>query len=389
MTNRSILLNQVLLYFIVFVGLAFTYTQMIPYLTFIGYSPIERGIIFSSIALVAIFGQFIIGYLCDKFNTTKNFFYLVSVAYVIFNAILYAYTENVFFIHLLLVSFTGGLFRVLMGVMETWTIETNDYIKYHFGTIRAFGAIGWAIGSPLTSQLVTRFGYSSIGFAFAFLTIMSLLVAYRLPDAQKVQKNENLKLKDIRVLLSNKKYVKLVVLLVIVNIVFTADLFTVIDKIIHIGGTNDDVAIKWSFQAVTELPLFFLGFYLLKKFSSIKLLLFSIIMFIVRFALYSIAVTPFQIIMISGMQAITFPLLMIAQKILVANESPLNLQSTGQMFALSMYVGVSSLITPVLSGFLVELTDFDTTLIFFTVLLFVPLYLALDYYKSIRQMDKS
>lgn len=382
MSNRKILLNQVILYLFVFAGLALTYTQIIPFLTFIGYSPIERGIILSTIAVVAIFGQFFVGYLCDKYNTVKRFYNILSILYVIINALMYSYTNNQFFIHLLLVSLTGGLFRVLSGLLETWTIETNEYIKNHFGTIRAFGAIGWAIGAPLTSFVINRFGYQSIGFAFAIIILMSHVVSYTLPDARKVEKNVNLRLTDIKELLKNKRYVQLVVMLVFVNIVFAADMYTVIDKMIYIGSTNDQIAFKWSFQAVTELPLFFLGFYLLKRFGANKLLIFSMLMFIIRFLLYTLASTPIQIIAISGMQSITFPLLMVAQKVLISDESPLNLQSTGQMFALSMYIGLSALITPILSGVLVEAFGYNMTLLIMTVSLLIPLYLAINYLRA-------
>ncbi len=384
MSNRKILLNQITLYFVVFIGLAFTYTQVIPFLTYVGYTPIERGMILSAIAVVAIVGQFYVGYLCDKYNTIKKFYNILTVVYVISNALMFAYTENSFFIHLLLVALTGGLFRVVAGLLETWTIETNEYMKNHFGTIRAFGAIGWAIGSPLTSAIINRFGYSAIGFAFAIIILISHVISYTLPDAQKIEKNTNLRMVDIKVLLQNKNYVKLVVMLIFVNIVFTADMYTVIDKIIHIGGTNDEIAFKWSFQAVTELPLFFMGFYLLKRFNANRLLIFSIIMFIIRFLLYTVAITPMQIILISGMQSVTFPLLMIAQKVLIADESPANLQSTGQMFALSLYVGLSALITPVLSGFLVEMFGYDITLLIMTVSLLIPLWLAISYLRSAR-----
>lgn len=386
MNNKRIIYNQFLLYFIVFSGLALTFTQIIPFLTYIGYSPIERGIILSGTAIVSIIGQFTTGYLCDKYNTTKRFYNILSVLYVVFVALMYTYSQQVFFIHLILVSLTGGLFRIVSGLLETWTIETNDYMKTHFGSIRAFGAIGWAIGAPFTSYIINNFGYRYIGLAFALIILVSHAVSYWLPDAQKVEKNTNLRLKDIRSLLENKNYIIILVMLVLVNIVFTADMYLVIDKIISIGGTNDQIALKWSFQAVTELPLFFLGYFFLKKFGAKKLLIFAISMFMIRFSLYTLATTANQIILISGMQSITFPLLAVSQKVIVSDESPANLQSTGQMFGLSMYVGFPALITPIISGFLVEKFNYNTALIIMTVSLAIPLFLAF-YYKALTKKN--
>lgn len=386
MSNKRIIYNQFILYFIVFSGLALTFTQIIPYLTYIGYSPIERGIILSGSAIVAIIGQFTVGYLCDKYNTTKRFYNIVTVLYVVFVALMYTYSQQVFFIHLIIVSLAGGLFRIVSGLLETWTIETNNYMKTHFGAIRAFGAIGWAIGAPMTSFIINEFGYRYIGLAFALIILISHAVSFWLPDAQKKQKNTNLKLKDIHVLLKNKNYILILITLIFVNIIFTADMYLVIDKIISIGGTNDQIAMKWSFQAVTELPLFFLGFYFLRRFGARKLLIFSISMFMIRFSLYTLATTPTQIILISGMQSITFPFLAISQKVIISDESPANLQSTGQMFGLSMYGGLPALITPTLSGFLVEKFDYNLALIIMAIGLIIPLSLAL-YYTTITNKE--
>ena len=387
MNNKSILINQLILYFIVFMAFAFTNTQIIPFLTWIGYSPIERGIILSMVAIIAIFGQFYVGYLCDKYNTIKRFYHGLMIIFVFMNALMFFITSQVFFIHLLLVSFTLGLYQALSGLIETWTIETNAYIKQNFGGIRALGSLGWALGAPLTAWIIRNYGYPMIGFAFAIVILASFAISYRSPDAQKVEKNVNLKLKDIKALLQNKNYVKLVVLLVLVNFVFRADSYTVIDKMIAIGATNDQIAFKWSFQAVLETPLFFLGFYLLEHFKAHRLLVFAILMFILRFSLYTIALTPNHIIWASAMQMVSFPLLIISQKILIADEAPLNLQSSAQMFALSMYAGIPSLLTPLLSGIMVEWLGFNTTLMIMTLILIIPLGLALSYVKTMHTKE--
>ncbi len=382
MANKQIFLNQLFLYFIVFMAFAFTNTQVIPFLTSIGYTPVERGIILSTVAIVAIFGQFYVGYLCDKYNTIKRFYHILMILYVLLNALMYFFTSHVFFVHLLLVSLTIGLYQVASGLIETWTIETNSFIKQNFGSIRALGSLGWALGAPLTSWIINTFGYQYIGFAFAVIVTPSFLISTKTPDAQKLEKNINLRLRDIKVLLYNKNYLKLVILLIIVNLVFRADSFTVIDKMIAIGATNDQIAFKWSFQAILETPLFFLGFYLLNHVKTKHLLTTSIFMFIIRFLLYTLAVTPNQIIWASAMQMVSFPLLIIAQKILIAEEAPPNLQSSAQMFALSMYTGIPALLTPLVSGILIQSFGFNNTLLIMTLTLIIPLYLAISYSKS-------
>jgi len=380
-SNGLIIRKQIYLYAIIFLGLSMTNTQIIPFLTHVGYSPVERGLILSSIAIVAIVGQVVTGYLCDKYSTIKKFYHGLLFLFILSNGVLYFISEEIFFVHLLLFGFVGGLFRIISGLIETWTLEINEYVKDRFGLIRAFGALGWAFGAPLTSLLIDNYGYRIIGLSFALVAIFSLIFSLGMPDAAKIETNQKLKVADIKALLKNPNYVVLLLMLIMVNLIFAADMYTVIDKMVFLGATNSQIAFKWSFQAILELPLFFLGYLLLKHIGAKRMLVFSILMYIVRFGLYTIATSPFQIILISGMQALTFPLLMISQKVLVAEESPLHLKSTGQMFALSMYGGLSALLTPIISGFLIAIIGYNATLLIFTMSLWIPFYLSIRYYK--------
>lgn len=373
MNEKRIFLVSFALYLIAFVSLALAFTQLIPFLIYVGYDPLQRGIILSTIAFVAFFGQLYSGYLCDKYRSVKRFFGLFWIVFTISSVAMYYVTSQVFFFHFIAVSFVGGLFRVTNGLLETWTIETSKKVRDNFGMIRAFGAIGWAIGAPLTSFLVTSFGYQYLGLFMAVGALITFGVARTLPDAKKTGSDVGLKFSDVRQLLSNKPYVMLMIIFIMVSFVMAADMYTVIDKILVVGGTNDDVGLKWSFQAIMELPFFFLGGWMLLKLGSKKILIFSIIFYIIRFVLYAIVQTPFLLILVSGMQMLTFPLYMIAQKVLIDDETPMHLKSSGQMLGMALFGGLPTFITPLLAGVLVNSVGYDTTLMIFAISLVIPL----------------
>jgi hypothetical protein len=52
-----------------------------------------------------------------------------------------------------------------------------------------------------------------------------------------------------------------------------------------------------------------------------------------------------------------FPLYMIAQKVLIDDETPIHLKSTGQMLGMALFNGVPTFITPLLAGILVNSWD--------------------------------
>ena len=58
-----------LFYFLSYVAFVLPYGYMQTFLEYVGYDVVERGIILSGTAVVAIITQFFIGYLCDKYKT--------------------------------------------------------------------------------------------------------------------------------------------------------------------------------------------------------------------------------------------------------------------------------------------------------------------------------
>jgi len=379
--ERKLTLRFMSIFMVAYIGYTIPYTLVIPYMTQIGYTPSERGLILAGMSLVGIFGQFFFGYLCDRFLTVKKFYFGTMIGLVVFCWLAYSTTKNQLFYHFITIAFTGGLFQIVLGLLDAWTLETDPYLVLHYGKIRAFGALGWAIGSPMTAFIVNRFGYDKLGLANLVLTLLTLAISWTMRDAVKVKRKTNVSWNDVGQLLRKKKYMLLVVILLLMNIILAADIYTVIDKILIIGGSNRDISLKWSFQAITELPLFFLGGWLMVKFGGKKLLLFASVMYFIRFLGYSWANTPALLIAFSGLQMVTYPLLNISSKVLIADESPSHLRSTGLLFATSMSFSLATLISPILFGFLVEKFGADLTLSGIALSCIIPFILILWYMK--------
>lgn len=385
--ERRLTIRFVAVFLIAYMGYTIPYTLLIPFMTEAGYTPTQRGLILAGMSLVGIFGQFLFGFLCDRYRTVKKFYVATMIALVVFCWLAYMTTANQFFYHFMTIAFTGGLFQIVVGLLDAWTLETDPYLVLHYGKIRAFGALGWAIGSPMTAWIVSTMGYDKLGLANLIFTLLTLGISWNLRDVVKVHTNEGIKWKDVGQLVRRKEYIVLVAILFFLNVVQAADMYTVIDKILELGGTNADVSLKWSFQAIMELPLFFLGAWLLVKFGGKRLLLFATTMYFVRFIGYAWANSPFLLIAFSGFQMLTFPLINVSSKVLIAEESPDHLRSTGLLFATSMSFSLSQLISPVFFGFLVEQFGSTITLTGIAIGCLIPFVLGL-WYLTMKPLKK-
>lgn len=363
MKAKKHILMLCLLYFVSFISFALPYGYMQTFLVYVGYDVVERGIILSGTAVVAIILQFILGYLCDKFKTDKLFYNLLIIAFIITTYIMYQVSDQQFFLHLIFISLVGGIFRTVNAVQDAWCLETDDECKNNYGPIRAFGAVGWMIGSPIGAWVIANYGYSALGIVFAGLSILNIIITFFMQDARKYEKATGIHIHDLKKLFTSKRYVIIVLIFLIVNIIATADTYTMVDKMMSLGAEEGLVGARWSIQAFVELPLFFAGGYLLKRFGDYKLMVFGTFMYIIRFILYAVVQSPQLLIAVSLLQCVTYPLIMITSKTLVDDTTPIELRASGQTIASAIYIGISLLLTPILSGVMANAFGLDMTLL--------------------------
>ncbi|MEG1254916.1 MFS transporter [Clostridium sp.] len=354
------------IYILSYLAYSLGLTQFVPYLTSLGYSPVERGILLSSIAVVTIIVQLIFGYISDKYKTVKKLYIIVLIFFAIATYLFYSLEVKYFIFHLLLIALSGGFFNLAMGMGDNWILETNDHMRQMYSAIRAFGSLGWALGSTLVAYVINLYGYYGISVTVMFITVIVLGCCLFLDDASKrYDKNINPVTKaDVIELCKNKSYLLVVIILFLLTCVNTFNTYTTVDKLIFLGGSNKDVGIMWTIKGLVEIPMFFAGTLILRKFKASGILMISAVMFTIQFILFGFATSINTVIILSAMQVVTYPLLLISSKVLIDNLSSEFCKSTGQLVAMSVYNGVSALIIPYLSGVLTERVNVNFTLFF-------------------------
>ena len=126
--------------FTVFLSISIVNTQMLPLLKKLDYNVVERGYILAGSAIIAILGQFLFGYLCDRLKKTKPFFYLAYLCLLIASIMMFLKSGKLFFYHFSAASIILGMVKVIMGLTETWMLEIQED---SYGKLRACGALGF------------------------------------------------------------------------------------------------------------------------------------------------------------------------------------------------------------------------------------------------------
>ena len=360
--------------FLVFAALAMVNTVMIPYMKAVGYSLMQQSVILAANALIAIIGQFLFGYLCDRHHSMKRFFLIAYISFVAGTCLMLIREDQLFWYHLFSIALSSGLVKVVSGLNETWMLLAD---ADHYGHLRAAGALGLTAGSPIAGYIAQMMSYRSLMWAFLALSALILVLLGRCKDVKK-EKSSNLK-DDLKDLLSNRRYLLLVLIFLLIYMAGTADQYTVVDKLLQIGGSTADVGWKWSIQSFCEFPLFLAGGWLLSKVKPLTLLGFGILMYAVKFALYAFAQEPLWIVACASLQLVTMPMVLLSSKFLIKEVSAEAVAGSAQMFAMAVFVGISALLTPLICAPLVGHLGHDVTLYGIAAFCLIPLALTLIY----------
>ena len=364
---------------VLFASHAIMFTQIIPYLTHVGYNPIQRGYILTAYALVGMIGQVLFGYLSDRHATIKRFIVLSTFMVMASGFLTFQFQSKNFAFHFLMMSITAGSTRIAGNLLETWILEV-DHVRDDFSFIRSFGSLGWGLASLLSGKVAIQLGYQYLGYISVLLSLLALWLASYVEDASKTSA-QNLVLSDLGILFKNKNYVLLVVAYFMIYVIYNSDVVTVTEYIFYLGGNAQDVGMKMFIQALSEIPILFLGAKLLKRFDAVKLLKLSLVILLLRFALTGMATSVNQVIVLSLLQAVTFPIILITQRQLIYQEVPEGLKSSGQMMAFSLSTSLSAIVSPLLSSYLLTLFPMEQVLFILAGIVILP-FMLMSFYKG-------
>ena len=343
---------------------------MIPYLTTLGYSAQEKGYLLAMIAITTIVLQIVTGYLSDKLKMIKGIYIGIFLIFLVSSSLLFMHKSSLFIYYLLLVGIIGGCYRCSNGLLDSWMLQLDSE---RFSSLRAFGALGWASGSILLANILSIFGYGCIPLILGIVGCGSVIISFMVKDSER--KQTKVQITDIVELVKNRKYMIFIAIVFLLYALGCADMYIVVDKILAIGGSSWEVGMKWGLQSLMEVPILLVGNRLLKKYGVYKLLYFASIMFLIRFLVYGYLQQANLFLYASIFQLVTFPIVVFCSKEEFEKLIDEKLKTSGQMFAMSLYMGASLFIMPIACSWLVEWVGFDVALYgvsclaFFTILL--------------------
>ncbi len=222
----------------------------------------------------------------------------------------------------------------IIPLADSAILTMLDQERQLYGWLRVWGAVGFGLSSFITGQIAVRHGLSSIFIIFAVLITMAALVASRLPIPRRGEPQAYLA--GLRRIIGDYRW------RVLLTAIFLAGTgFAMYDNFYglyarSLGADESQLGVIFLLSTLSELPIFLLTPWLLRRYSVRGVILMSVTASFVRALGYSLAIAPWQVGLFQLLHGLSFSALWTAATIYVSQIAPEGLAASSQA-VLSMF----------------------------------------------------
>lgn len=353
--NLKLKLKFELMYFALYGTMACYFPFLALYFESRNLSYTQIGIAFAINSLVGIVAQPVWGYVTDKYLNKKKTLLIASIfCSVLIYGFIFAHSFQYIIISIILLLTFQSVTSPISDAYCYDVIEQTD--AFHFGEIRLAGSFGFALVSVVLGNLIEYAGLNSSFVLYSILFIINAYLLYGLSfeDRSTIKRP---KFRNLLNLIKQFKFMVFVFSVMIMNIALGANSSYIVVLIKETGGNTSIIGFVWFVIAISELPAFFFGSRIIKKYGELNIFLISVALYAIRFLMCSFEQSYTTIIAIQLMQGVTFPLYLIGVMQHLSKIVPEDIRASGITILSSLGFGLGNFIGNLSGGILLENQD--------------------------------
>ncbi len=315
-----------------------------------GLNETQIGSIIGIGGFITLIAQPLWGMISDRTRTIRKVLLILVLCSTATGFLLY--NTDRYALILLFVMLTYFFLMPVDPLTESLNFRVAESAGISYGSLRTYGALGYAVMSLAAGYLMTQFGSRSLGYTFAGLGAISLVVTYLMPDAPVSGKPVTMK--SLKNFLSNKETLLFLILVFISSIPARMNDTFLGLYIKDLGGKPDLLGLAWFLAAGSEILVFSLSFWWLRKNKELAIISFAGAFYFLRFFISAWIEDPNWLAYIQLLQLLTFPVFYTAAIQYLYNIVPVEWRATGQTVLALLFFGVSGILSSFAGGALYQ-----------------------------------
>ena len=238
-----------------------------------------------------------------------------------------------------------------MADSATMTMLGEERAMY--GRIRIGGTIGWGLFAPIAGIIAQNYGLKFVFWCFCAVMLVNLFITQKF--VYSAQEKDTLEERSgIRTLLTNRRWIFFLFMALLAGIGSSSAASYLYPYMAELGASESMMGLALTISTLTEIPIFFFGHRLVKRFGSYGLLTLTLVFFAIRSLLYAATSTPMMVLAVQAFGGMIFPAMWMAGVSYADEHAPLGLKSSAQGLFGAASFGFGSAISGFISGLLLE-----------------------------------
>lgn len=308
----------------------------------------EVGLIIGAGGFVTIIAQPLWGMISDRRKTLRKVLLLLIFMAAISGFLLFHMNS---FVGLIIAAMVVYFFLMPIDPLtESLSFTMTETIGTNYGSVRTYGALGYAVLSLVVGYVMKWFGMSSVSILFVVIGIISFAVMWKMPDVPT--SSAPVTIDGLKKVLKNRE-MQLFLLLVFLSSIPARmnDTFLGI-HIRSLGGDPSLVGIAFFISAGSEIVIFALSVWWLRQGKELLIMTIAIFFYALRFFLSGIVESALLLAIIQLFQALTFPIYYTAAIQNLYRIVPREWRATGQTVLALLFFGLSGIVSSSVGGFI-------------------------------------
>ncbi len=217
-----------------------------------------------------------------------------------------------------------------------------------YGRIRLGGTIGWGVFAQIAGFLLFTYGLNVLFYVCTALALVNYFVSRKLAFGRQEQHTSSRG--NVLTFLTNRRWVFFLLSVIVGGLGAVSVASYLSPYLKDLGANGKQIGFAITIATVTELPVFFFGNQLVKRFGADRLISMALVLIVIRTLLFGIVNTVFLAILVQGIGGLFFPAMWSACVNYADEHAPAGLKSTAQGILGTATFGVGSSIGGLICG---------------------------------------
>ncbi|HSJ88363.1 MAG TPA: major facilitator superfamily domain-containing protein 6 [Anaerolineales bacterium] len=241
-------------------------------------------------------------------------------------------------------------FSPVASLADSATMTMLGENRAMYGRIRLGGTIGWGLMAPLAGFLVDNYGMRLAFWSFSALMFVNLFVAQKVVhDSTEHERSID---GSIRFFLRNRLWILFLFSAFLGGLGSLSVASYLFPYMAEMGASKSVMGVAAFIATVTEVPIFFFGNRLVKRFTAHGLFVAALFVMGLRALVLAWVSTPIAVLVVQALGGTIFPAMWLAGVAYADQHAPSGLKSTAQGLFGAMTFGFGSAVGGFLGGFL-------------------------------------